>query len=368
MLGIFKNLFGTLKGNAILFTLALCVVILLLAVREYTVPESEMTKIEYGSKEYKPIQIIRNNSPYETINSQKSRSFEEKRSLRESSRNMTNSKSQSLKEKPTQSPILRMLQKGKKRVQESGKVQNLPLDLFTSEKQVTHLSQYYAPYGRLVACETIITIDSSKINTPVLALVTENVYHEGNLIIPAGAEIHGKASPEKTRERVDASGSWVVVWRDESELNGVEMELTGIALDRSINFNDSTWGVDDGTAGLKGTLIKSATWAEARLFASEFLSGLTNGSQDKRLAVSGLGEAQLVPKDTMENAVLQGTQSVIDRYAQKILEEIDDKGFYVRVPAGTQFYLYVTQTIDLTTGKKGNLINGTEKIWNNNEK
>jgi len=38
--------------------------------------------------------------------------------------------------------------------------------------------------------------------------------------------------------------------------------------------------------------------------------------------------------------------SVLNAYAQQILDTIERDGFYVRVPAGKQFYLYVTETID----------------------
>ena len=36
----------------------------------------------------------------------------------------------------------------------------------------------------------------------------------------------------------------------------------------------------------------------------------------------------------------------MDRYAEQILLTIERDGFYVRVPAGKQFYLYITQTVD----------------------
>jgi hypothetical protein len=40
-------------------------------------------------------------------------------------------------------------------------------------------------------------------------------------------------------------------------------------------------------------------------------------------------------------------------YAQQILDSIEQNGFYVRVPAGKQFYLYVTQTIDVSVATVG---------------
>ena len=44
---------------------------------------------------------------------------------------------------------------------------------------------------------------------------------------------------------------------------------------------------------------------------------------------------------------------MLDRYAQQILNAIERDGFYVRVPAGKQFYLYVTQTVDEEDAKIG---------------
>ena len=49
---------------------------------------------------------------------------------------------------------------------------------------------------------------------------------------------------------------------------------------------------------------------------------------------------------SLQNAPLVGAQQVLNTYAKQILDTIQRDGFYVRVPAGKQFYLYVTQTID----------------------
>jgi hypothetical protein len=50
---------------------------------------------------------------------------------------------------------------------------------------------------------------------------------------------------------------------------------------------------------------------------------------------------------------LQGAQNVLGTYAQQILDTIQRDGFYVRVPAGKEFYLYVTQTIDKSDAALG---------------
>ena len=47
------------------------------------------------------------------------------------------------------------------------------------------LGSIYAPFGRLISCETVITVDSASIQTPIVGLVIEDVYHAGRLVIPA---------------------------------------------------------------------------------------------------------------------------------------------------------------------------------------
>jgi hypothetical protein len=223
------------------------------------------------------------------------------------------------------------------------------------------LSKTYAPFGRLIPCETVITIESSKLDTPVIGLVTEDVWHNGELIIPAGAEVHGRASLDRARERVAVSGKWVVVWRDASPLNGTELVLDGIALDRAKDDSSGEFGLRDGSAGLLGDLIKSDDWQEIRLFASTFLAGFAGGLQELRSQSTAFGDLAQVPKASGRNAALQGTADVLNAYARQIQEAIARDGFFVRVPAGKQFYLYVTETIDVAKGTRGNVANAA--IW-----
>ncbi|AHF92719.1 hypothetical protein OPIT5_23450 [Opitutaceae bacterium TAV5] len=245
------------------------------------------------------------------------------------------------------------------------KSQVLPISLFTGSSgtgsEADELSKIYAPYGRMIPCETVVTIESSSLDTPVIGLVTEDVWHEGRLVIPAGVEVHGRASLDRSRERIAISGKWVVVWRDGSALNGTELVLSGIALDRERNDVTGEFGLRDGSAGLVGRLIRSDNWQEIKLFAATFLSGMASGfmeMQDQTTAYGGVWE---VPKASGRNAALQGTADVLNLYAKRIQEVIERDGFYVRVPAGKQFYLYVTETLDQGKGTRGNVRIG--EIW-----
>lgn len=240
----------------------------------------------------------------------------------------------------------------------------LPISVYSSSADAApRLSKTYAPYGRLIPCETVITLESSKLDTPVIGLVTDDVWHDGRLVIPAGTEVHGRASLDRSRERIAVSGRWVVVWRDGSPLNGTELVLSGIALDREKNESTGEFGLRDGSAGLVGQLIKTGNLQEIKLFASTFLAGVAGGFQELRGQGTAFGGVMDVPVSSGRNAALQGTADVLNAYAKRIQEVIERDGFYVRVPAGKQFYLYVTETIDQAAGARGN--EHIADIWRN---
>ncbi len=207
------------------------------------------------------------------------------------------------------------------------------------------LSAVYAPFGRLMPCETIITVDSSSIQTPIIGLITENIYHAGKLVIPAGTEVHGTAKTDHHRERISSGSSWTLVWQ-----HGEEMQIKAIALDREFenNTNQTGWSITDGSAGLRGELIKSDNLAEIKLFAATFLSGAAGALTEKKETLFGP-----INSPSLNNAPLAGAQDILKIYAQQISDSIQKDGFYIRVPSGKQFYLYVLQTLDRADASLG---------------
>ena len=241
----------------------------------------------------------------------------------------------------------------------------LPISLYNSDDGEAQVSEEYAPYGRLIPCETIITIDSAKIETPIIGFVTEDVYHDGKLIIPAGAEVHGKAQVDPSRERIASEDNWYIVWRTTDRLNGAELPLHGVALDMERDYRYGTWALTDGSAGLRGDILKTDNWAEIKLFAATFISAAATGLQQTQQSTSPLtGATQQIPLSTPQNAALQGSSAVLNQYAQQIADSIKRDGFYVRVQAGKQFYLYVMQTIDLEKARQGESTLSQEKPEN----
>ena len=138
---------------------------------------------------------------------------------------------------------------------------------------------------------------------------------------------------------------------------GEELGLKAIALDREFdnNTNQTGWGITDGSAGIRGRIIKSDDLAEIRLFAATFLSGAANALTEKEQTVFGTIETP-----SLNNAPFKGAQQVLAAYAQRIYESIQRDGFYVRVPSGKQFYLYVLQTIDAADARVGGVVTSSE--------
>jgi hypothetical protein len=203
----------------------------------------------------------------------------------------------------------------------------------------------YAPMGRLVQCQLVNTLESGAEDTPIIGLVTEDLWHDGRLVIPAGAEVHGRARVDPLRERIISSGSWAIV-----QQTGEELVVNGIALDREYDDKTRTWGLTDGSPGLAGEVIRSQSMDEIKLFAATMLSGVASGLEQSQATVLG---TQI--SGTARNAALNGTSQVLNTYAQQILDAIKKEGVFVRVPAGKQFYLYITETLDMGQARIGNL-------------
>lgn len=205
------------------------------------------------------------------------------------------------------------------------------------------LSENFAPFGRLIPCQLVITVDSSSLNTPIVGLVNEDIWHDGRLIVPAGTEVHGTAQTDRMRERIASQGQWTLVWQ-----SGEELRVSGIALDREKDATGDGWAITDGSAGLRGRLLKSDDYAEVKLFAATFLSGAAGAFTQRETNLLGSQATA-----SAQNAALSGTQQVLNTYAKQIMDTIEREGFFVRVPAGKQFYLYVTQTVDASKASLG---------------
>ena len=209
----------------------------------------------------------------------------------------------------------------------------------------------YAPFGRMLQCELTLTVDSSTIETPIVGIVSKDLFWNKKLIIPANSEVHGTARTDRVRERIASTGPWTIVLAPGGEYPwGTELLVNGIVLDMDMDANSGRWGISDGSAGLRGVILNNTnSLDEVKLFAATALRGVAEGFIPKTTNLLG----QQVPVAGVETALGSGATAVLDRYAQRIMEEIEQNGFYTRVPSGKQFYLYIRQDVLLREARLG---------------
>ena len=217
----------------------------------------------------------------------------------------------------------------------------IPQTIFATKEQ--SVSESFLPYGRLLRCELVNTVDSTNIDTPIIGLVIEDAWNDGRLIIPAGTEVHGAAQKSPVRERIGSDRQWFLVFQD-----GRELPISGTVLDYAPDpKNPDAWAESDGSAGLRGFVVKSDKYAEAKAILAAMISAGAGAFPEATTLISPLGGATRLNNGGIDSAFSAGFQAGGQMYSKRLLERLDRDPFYVRVPASTTFYLYITQTVDL---------------------
>lgn len=195
--------------------------------------------------------------------------------------------------------------------------------------------KFFAPRGMLIKAALVITVDSSSLETPVLALTTEDVYWNRRLIIPAGTQVLAQAAQGRTRDRIEVKGTYTFIWAD-----GREYNISCVALDHE-RLSDGSYALTDGSAGIRGQIVKNDQYAELKILVAEALQGILNNNQNQFQSIYGL-----VPQNTSRNAALGGGAQAASAYSglltQKLAQDLD----FVRVPAGTQFYIFTKDVFE----------------------
>jgi hypothetical protein len=212
----------------------------------------------------------------------------------------------------------------------------------------------YAPAFRLVKCQLVNTVDSANITTPIIGLVIDDLWWNGKIIIRSASEVHGVANVDRVRERIAGNGEFTFVLNEPNGL-GREIVVRGMVLDMEKDDSVDSYGISDGSAGLRGDVIRTANSDVIKLYAASLISGIAGAFSSGASGVLGnrvytnsssLGLSAL--QGGVVNPAVGGTQGVLDRYAEQIASSIERDGFFVRVPAGKQFYVYCAEAIDLS--------------------
>ena len=226
----------------------------------------------------------------------------------------------------------------------------IPQTIFAKKESDPAVSNEFLPYGQLVKCQLANTIESTNLDTPIYGTVIEDVYGPGgNLIIPADSEVHGSALKSSARDRIGAQQQFILIFIE----NGKELKLTASVLDHATNSNNpEKWSETDGSGGLRGYQIKLDKYAEAKAILGSMLAAGATTFPEQINQMGPFVNMTSMSKGGWQSALSEGIGAGSDIYARRLLEAMKEL-YYVRVDAGTYFYLYVRQTISLADARIG---------------
>ncbi len=219
-----------------------------------------------------------------------------------------------------------------------------------AEKEV-FLSEHYAPYGRLLNCKLVNTLESNVEGTPLIAMVIEDLWWvnakgERKLIIPAGTEVHGRMG-SCVRNRMMASGNFILVWQLTSGEVGMELQLNGRVLEKSNQAgNKNLATITDMAAGIPGRVMNNTNLNEMLQYTMAFVQGLSAGFQSNRTYDNG---STIIHENdgSTKNALASAFQQMSEVALENISDKINKESYYIRVAAGTEFYLYIEQVTNV---------------------
>ncbi|MBV8228291.1 MAG: hypothetical protein JO232_24210 [Verrucomicrobia bacterium] len=210
--------------------------------------------------------------------------------------------------------------------------EELPAPTATPEPTPRPIETWLPP-AELIPCALVNTIESSHLNTPVLAVVTRNIWQIGHLIIPWGTHVSCFASNTAVRDRIEVAGLWLFTFGD-----GRQLKVPGIALDRQASPANNQFGIEDGTAGLRGDVIETDQYGFLKGLLGVITSaGLTTGT--------AIATSALQAQHTTGVTALPDITPVFATYLNQMLNGTGGDSRFVRVPSSTEFYLFPTDTI-----------------------
>jgi len=220
---------------------------------------------------------------------------------------------------------------------------------------------YYLPSFRIIRCELIAGPQTGNIETPLIGIVLENQYNidpDGvtQLVIPAGVEVHGTGKPSPIRDRIDGNGKWSFVWRTSNDSNGMELTVSALALNRDYDLAKKTYGDLEKSPGIVGRRFESSGDKAIEEALLDSVAAVTRSLKSYTAILNPL-TSQVVneQKPTIGNALLEGAGAGTDRLAQMIddiRKEIDEKGYYIAILPGKEFYLYTKEPVDLRKARR----------------
>ena len=229
----------------------------------------------------------------------------------------------------------------------------LIIDGESAGAQKEFVSERFAPYGRLIACKMVNTVESGDTDTPLIAVVIEDLWWinakgEKKLIIPAGTEVYGTVNGAKPmRNRLTTGNNFILVWQATSNMVGFELQLKGVALEKSTHpENRMLAAITDMSAGIPGQVMSNENLSKFLMYTLAFGQGLAQGYQTNEVYTDS-GVTVTTQDGTTKNAMARGAETLAQVMLQDVSQMIAKESYYIRVASGTEFYIFVQQVINL---------------------
>lgn len=339
-------------------------------------PAVKVEDVEYNSRtNIKPLKDINFNfssfdNEEESLDSKKSKNTEallaQIKVLREKQKSIIDSK---LKGTAGYTPNRRSGSKNKESLESAVKSLSKtaskalqPLNIYNNVEAEKEECIDFLPYGIIVPCQLIITLQSSNSGTPIIGMVTEDIYNEGKRLIPAGTQVHGDTAGMPLRDHAMTGTEWILVWRTRDKDNGKELKIQGLALDNGSHWNGKNWDLLDGSNGIKGFITDNRSSTGLSGVAVKLATGAANGLATAATMASAFtplagGEAggELIGAATqgIGGALGSSAEQSAQIVAQQAFVNEMESNYYITCPAGTQFYLYIKGTINMNEAKIG---------------
>ena len=271
-------------------------------------------------------------------------------------------------------PSARPVQQRRRSSGASGSAKILTLYDNNDEQKGTFLSKRYAPFGSLVQCSLVNTVDSGNIETPIIATVTKNLCwtnrnDEEVLIIPVGTVVFGTARPGAMRNRIAGGNSWTFVFQKNSDMCGYELVVSGLILEKSKDPEKQLFTITDMTAGIPGEVMENdSAMKKIAAMVAAFGAGVAEGYAQQQAIITDNAVVTTSPGDAQSSIAL-GAQNVFEVALQDISRQLAKDSFFVRAPSGQEFYLMVTQVINLDEARVADTLlrKQEEKVETRNE-
>lgn len=218
-------------------------------------------------------------------------------------------------------------------------------------RKAVALGEPFLPTGEMIKATLVNAVSSNGAagaETPLIALVTDDKFFNGVLVIPKGTRFHGTAGglvgPQQSR-RLRTGNRWTAVFPQFGDVaNGAEMVVGGLALNRAEQARPNSWVLTDGEAGLRGIAIYDPASDKVKQWLATFGAAALATLQSTQTVTSAFGSTNQV-SNTPRNAALGGLSAVAAQEVADIQLRIKEDGAFIIVPGGTALYIYLQEAV-----------------------